>query len=92
MEETPNDINVTLSREELEKNLNHYRNVVNCLSANVPIECLCLPKKIQNALIKDGFILVYDLMYRDFRKVKGIGKIAFDLIASRIDEFGTMSI
>lgn len=91
MKETPDD-SVILDKEELQKNLNHYRNVVNCLGANVPIECLCLPKKVEKALIKDGFILIYDLLYRDFREVRGIGKVTFDLIASRLDEFGTICI
>lgn len=92
MNETPDEKVYVLNREELEKNLIHYRNVVNCLGANVPIACLCLPKKIENILVKAGFILVYDLLYRDFRKIKGIGDGAFDLIRDRIADFGTMSI
>jgi hypothetical protein len=93
MEETPNNENVvSLTKEELEKNLNHYRNVVNCLGANVPIQCLCLPKKVENALIKDGFIRIYDLLYRDFREVKGIGTENFDLISGRLDEFGSVGL
>ena len=92
MLDSPNDNNVKLTKEDLEKNLNHYRNVVNCLGANVPIGCLCLPKKVENALKAEGFILIYDLLYRDFREVKGIGEGTLDLITSRLDEFGTVCV
>lgn len=90
MDESPDS--VTLSKEQERQNFMHYRDVVNCLGANVPIECLCLPSKIEKALLAEGFRLVYDLLYRDFREVKGIGRISFDLIASRLDEFGTVRI
>ena len=86
------DDKIAISKEELQKNLIHYRNVVNALGANVPIACMCLPKKVENALKKEGFELIYDLMYRDFREIKGIGPQNFDLIASRLDDFVTVGI
>ena len=78
--------------EDLKKNLSHYRNVLSYMGANVPIEVLCLPKVIENALIKDGCLRVYDLINRDFTKIKGIGRDRATLLASRLDEFFTISL
>jgi hypothetical protein len=91
MVDTP-DIKFALSADELKKNVAHYRNTMNCMGADAPIQSLCLPLKIEKILLGEGFLRVYDLMFKDFREVKGIGKVAFDLIASRLQEFGTMSI
>lgn len=80
------------SNEEFKKNLAHYRQVMSFLGANVPIEVLCLPKRIESALIREGFIRVYDLIRIDFREIKGVGKVGSEVLASRLDEFFTVSI
>jgi len=85
MDENINTID--LEKEEHKKNLAHYRQTLGYMSANVPIESLCLPTVIENILIKEGFIRVYDLMAHDFREVKGIGRDRFDIIAASLDEF-----
>ena len=79
-------------KEEIKKNLIHYRNVVNYMGANVPIQVLCLPKTIENALIRQGYARVYDLINRDLTKIKGIGKARIDLLAASLDEFFTISV
>lgn len=78
--------------EEFKKNLGHYRNVLSYMGANVPIEVLCLPKVIENALLKDGCLRVYDLINRDLTEIKGIGRDRLALLTSRLDEFFTISI
>lgn len=78
--------------EDLKKNLAHYRNVISYMGANVPIQVLCLPKVIENALIKDGCLRVYDLINRDLTEIKGIGSDRLALLTSRLDEFFTISI
>jgi hypothetical protein len=79
-------------RERFDQDLSHYRNVMEYMGANVPIAVLCLPKSIENALIRDGCIRVYDLINRDLAEIKGIGVTRAELIASRLDEFFTVSI
>lgn len=79
-------------RERFDQDLSHYRNVMEYMGANVPIAVLCLPKSIENALIRDGCIRVYDLINRDLAEIKGIGKSRIDLLRSRLDQFFTMGI
>lgn len=75
------------SQDKLKEDLAHYRNVMHYLGANVPIGCLCLPIELENLLVRDGCLRVYDLINRDLTKIKGIGKRRLDLLTSRLDEF-----
>ena len=85
------DFNVKL-KEEFDKSLAHYRQVVSYMGGNVPIEVLCLPPRIEKALLSSGYDRVYDLIGKDLRKIKGIGKESIDILASRLDEFLTVQI
>ena len=78
--------------EESKKNLAHYRNVLQFMGANIPIQALCLPKPIENALLRADCLRVYDLINRDFTEIKGIGRDRADILASRLDEFFTVCI
>lgn len=78
--------------DKFKEDLNHYRKIVFYMEGNVPIQVLCLPKVIETALLSDGCLRVYDLINRDLRKIKGIGKGRLDLLTSRLDEFLTISI
>jgi len=79
---------MTVQKEEIKINDYHtYKEMMQMLSANVPIQVLCLPKKIEQTLINNKFTLVSDLIYSDFRKVKGIGPKASDIIFARVEEF-----
>lgn len=80
------------SAEEAKKNLAHYRNLLCFMGANVPIEALCLPKVIENILIKEGYLRAYDLIGTDLKKIKGLGPSRASLLATRLDEFFTVQI
>lgn len=80
------------SQEKLQEDLSHYRKTMYFLGANVPIEVLCLPKSIESVLIADGCVRVYDLINRDFTKIKGIGSRRLALLTSRLDEFLSISL
>lgn len=84
--------NIKVSDESFKEDLVHYRKTIAYMSANVPIQVLCLPKVVENALINDGCLRVYDLINRDLRKIKGLGKSRIDFLTSRLDEFFTISI
>lgn len=81
-----------INNDEYKKDLAHYRNVLNFLGANVPIEALCLPREIENLLIKQGFLRAYDLIGHDLAKIKGIGSSRASVLASRLDEFFSVQI
>ena len=80
------------SKNSLDEDLAHYRNVLRYLGGNVPIQVMCLPSVIENALIADGCLRVYDLFNRDFTKIKGLGRNRIDLLRSRLDEFISVQI
>lgn len=80
------------NEDKLKEDLIHYRRLITYMEANVPLQVLCLPKAIENALVNDGCVRVYDLINRDLRKIKGLGSRRLDLLASRLDEFLSISI
>jgi len=80
------------SQEKLQEDLSHYRRTLYYLGANVPIQVLCLPKTLETLLINDGCLRVYDLINRDFTKIKGIGSTRLALLTSRLDEFLSISV
>ena len=82
----------TAERERMKEDFAHYRRTLMYLGANVPVQVLCLPPAIENALIADGCLRVYDLINRDLREIKGIGKGRLALLTSRLDEFLTVSL
>lgn len=88
------DVNDDIESEKirLKKDFEHYRKTLSFLAANVPIEALCLPPVIENALLKEGCLRVYDLINRDLTKIKGIGTGRLALLTSRLDEFFTISL
>lgn len=80
------------SEESFKKDLSHYRKTICYMEGNVPLQVLCLPKVIENCLLKDGCLRVYDLINRDLTKIKGLGTDRLAILTSRLDEFFTVSI
>jgi hypothetical protein len=78
--------------DEYKKDLAHYRQILSYMGANVPIQVLCLPSAIENCLIADGCVRVYDLIGRDLSKIKGIGATRRAFLAARLDEFFTINL
>lgn len=79
-------------KPDLKKDLYHYRQTLAYMGANVPIQVLCLPKFLEKSLISLGYLRVYDLIGCDLAKIKGLGESRRNLLASRLDEFFTVSI
>lgn len=73
------------------KSLTKYDQLMNYMSADLPIESLCLPKQIEKILITNGFLRVYDILNTDLIKVKGLGKSRINLLTSRLNEFLSVS-
>jgi hypothetical protein len=84
------DIKMQQLREELSKSFESYRNTMKFLSADAPIEVLCLPKNIENILLESGCLRVYDLFDMDFTKVKGLGTVRLRDLTARLQQFISM--
>jgi len=81
-----------IDKERVQNDFQHYRNVLSFLGSNLPIQALCLPKVIENALLADDCIRVCDLINRDLSKIKGMGKTRIDILRVSLDEFFTIGI
>jgi len=80
------------SNDRLQEDLNHYRRAICYMEANAPIQALCLPKSIENILLADGCLRIYDLLNRNLREIKGLGDSRIRHLTARLDEFISISI
>lgn len=82
---------VTIINDEIKNKLlqsyNNYRKTMQYLAADIPISALCLPKSIETILENSGFLRVYDLIDADLTKIKGLGTIRREILASSLDKF-----
>lgn len=72
---------------ELLKNLDNYRKSMSFMACDAPIGVLCLPKVLENILIRNDCLRIYDLLNRDLTKIKGLGKTRLDRLTACLDQF-----
>lgn len=77
-------------RDEVLKKFNDYKKTIAYMTADAPLEILCLPSAIQNALLAHGCLRIYDLFDMDFTKVKGLGVRRIRDLTSCLDQFFSM--
>jgi hypothetical protein len=77
--------------EELKGTLSKYQKTLVFMATDVPIGVLCLPKAVENALKNAGCNRIFDLLDRDFTKIKRLGKIRIRDLTSRLDQFVSMN-
>lgn len=82
--------NMRKIREEIVKKFAEYRKTLNYMAADAPIETLCLPTAIQNALLDHGCLRIYDLFDLDFAKVKGLGTRRIGDLTTCLNKFLSM--
>lgn len=90
MEELQEDEKLKKVREEVLKKMQGYRKTLAYMAADAPIGILCLPKSIENILLANGCLRVYDLFDRDFTEIKGFGEARSRDLTARLDEFFAM--
>ena len=86
------DDKVLINKNKLNEELQRYRKVMSCLQGDLPIQVLCLPKIIENKLLKAGCFRIFDMIDFDLTKVKGLGNSRRALLCSRLDEFFFVSL
>lgn len=84
------DLHMQKVREEVLKKFSEYRNTLNYMAADAPIEILCLPPAIEKILLSHGCLRVYDLIDMDFVKIKGLGEIRIRHLTACLDQFLSM--
>mgnify|MGYP001564360847 CR=1 FL=1 len=73
--------------KKISESLQNYNNLLSFMSADIPLEALCLDRKTMTILSKNGISRVFDLINLDFTKIKGIGEIRRRYLTSRLDQF-----
>jgi hypothetical protein len=81
---------IKINKKFLES-LENYRKLLNVLSGDMPLGCLCLPKKVEKILTDNGFLRIYDLINTDFTKIEGLSEVSIRDLTTRIDQFFAMS-
>jgi hypothetical protein len=76
--------------KELMAKFNEYQKTIAFMTADAPIEILCLPAPIEKILLSNGLLRVYDLFDCDFAKIKGFGVSRIRDLTARLDQFFSM--
>jgi hypothetical protein len=76
--------------KKLLESLENYNKMLVHSMTDIPLGCLCLEKKIEEILFKNGFRRVFDLVDVDLAKIKGLGKIRIGKITSSLNQFLSM--
>ena len=78
-------------REEVGKRYAVYRKTMSFLALDAPIEIMCLRKDIENILLRNDLLRIYDLLDIDFSKIKGLGVKRTRLLTACLNQFIAMS-
>lgn len=82
-----NDIAMKAIKEQVAQKFVEYRKTMSYLACDAPISSLCLPIQVENILIANGFLRIYDVFDVDFTKIKGFGPKRIGQLTARLDEF-----
>lgn len=84
------DIDMEKLKKELIKKFSDYQQTMKFLTADAPIQVLCLPVRVQKILLDNGFLRVYDIFDVDFTKIKGLTASNIRDLTTCIDQFFSM--
>jgi hypothetical protein len=76
--------------EEVVQKFVKYRETINYMLGDAPIQILGLNKNIENLLLAHKLLRIYDLFDCDFTKVKGLGIRRIDDLTTSLDKFFSM--
>lgn len=84
------DLDKQKLREMVAKKLAEYQKTLSYMAADAPISILCLPKSVENILLRNGLLRVYDLFDRDFTEIEGLTEIRIRDLTASLDKFLSM--
>ena len=83
---------VFIDGRKIAQDMERYRKIICLLQGDLPIQSLCLPKNIENKLLKNGCFRVFDVIDFDLTKIKGLGPNRRAFLSSRLNEFMSISL
>ena len=81
---------VKVINKKLIESLENYRQTIQFMCGDAPIETLCLKKTTLTPLLAHGCLRIYDLFNMDFTKIEGLGDRGIGDLTSRLNEFLSM--
>lgn len=85
-----NDLAIAKLKQDLSQKFREYQVSMKFMTADAPIEILCLSSRTQKILLDSGFLRVYDLFDTDLIEIKGLGEIRVKELTTRLDQFLSM--
>jgi hypothetical protein len=77
--------------KKLVESLGNYQKMMGYMGADLPIESLCLSKKVEKVLINAGFLRIFELFDLDLFEIEGIDVIGARELTSSLNKFIAMS-
>ena len=74
-------------KKDMMEGIKGYQNYIDFCVSNVPIQALCLPKNIENILLKNDLTRVYQLTTADLTKIKGFGEQKVRIVTDSLAKF-----
>ena len=84
------EIEINALKERLKKSFQEYEKTMKFMSADAPIQILCLPAPIEKVLLSNGCLRIYDVFNLDLTKIKGLGVARIRDLTARLDQFFSM--
>lgn len=84
------DMELQKIKEEVIKKFAEYEQSVKYMAADAPISILCLQKSVENKLMENNILRVYDLFDIDLTKIEWLNASALRHLTSSLNEFLTM--
>jgi L-lactate utilization protein LutC len=74
----------------INESLRNYNGMMMIMSADAPIETLCITKKTAKLLRDQGIARIYDLLSLDLTKIEGLEEASLRDLTARFNEFVSM--
>ena len=84
------DLDMAKLKADLKEKFKNYEKTIKYMLADAPIQVLCLPTAIENILLDNGFLRVYDLFDANFVEIKGLGVARIRHLTACFDKFISM--
>jgi len=84
------DLDMAQLKKDLKEKFENYEKTIKYMLADAPIQVLCLPTAIENILLENGFLRVYDLFDANFVEIKGLGVTRIRHLTACFDKFLSM--
>ncbi len=77
--------------KKLVESLGNYQKMMEYMAADLPVQCLCLPKRYEKALLSNGLLRIFELFDLNLVEIEGIGVVGARDITASLNKFISVS-